>query len=53
MTGPSGEVHITENPAKWIQDNQWPDFYRNIHGLDEIPIYNEFEDIFMKHNEDF
>jgi dynein heavy chain len=39
LAGPSGEVTIPENPTKWIQDNSWPDFYRNIHGMINLHVF--------------
>jgi len=53
LAGPSGEVHIPENPTKWIQENSWPDFYRQIHGVSQLEILKEFEKKFIENDEEF
>ena len=53
LTGPSGEIDIPENPLTWIGENEWPTFYRYLHGLDQIPKYEGFKDFFLSHTEEF
>jgi len=48
LTGPTGECEIPPNPLDWIQDNQWPDFYRQINGIQSLPILADFEKIFLE-----
>ena len=40
LAGPSGDVEIPTNPTKWINKNEWPTFYRQLHYMD-----NNFEEM--------
>jgi dynein heavy chain, axonemal len=39
LAGFQGDVEPPVNPTNWIQDNQWTEFYRQIHGLNMIPAF--------------
>ena len=53
LTGTSGEVAIPQNPLDWIQDNKWPDLYRNVKGIEALPILNNFEKVFLEQADAF
>ena len=40
LAGPSGDVQIPKNPTKWINKNEWPTFYRQLHYMS-----NHFEEM--------
>lgn len=47
LTGPSGDIHIPDNPTTWVDNNQWQDMYRQIHGVNLLPVFNGFLEGFM------
>ena len=53
LAGPSGEIHIRDNPTTWYPENSWPDFYRQIHGLNILPKFEGFEEYFFKNPDEF
>ena len=53
LTGPQGEIEILKNPTTWIAENSWPDIYRNISQLAQIPAFAEFEKYFFANPEAF
>jgi dynein heavy chain len=53
LAGPSGDIKTLMNPTNWISENAWPDFYRNLYGLNLLPNFVGIEDHFMKNQEDF
>ena len=48
LTGPTGDIHIPDNPTKWVADNQWADMYRQIYGMSKLECLHGFEEDFMK-----
>lgn len=47
LTGPSGDIHIPENPTNWVDNNQWQDMYRQIYGLNLLSCFTGFTESFM------
>ena len=48
LAGPSGDVQIPENPTEWINKNEWPTFYRQLHYMSEnFEETKGIEDYFM------
>jgi dynein heavy chain len=48
LAGASGDVHIPDNPTKWVAENQWADMYRQIYGMSQLACLNGFDTDFLK-----
>lgn len=33
LAGPGGDIKVPNNPTTWINENAWPDVYKQINGL--------------------
>ena len=53
LAGPSGDIQIPTNPAKYISENAWPDLYRQLHGMENLSIFEGIRDHFMRKPDDF
>jgi dynein heavy chain len=54
LAGPSGDVEIPTNPTDWINKNEWPTFYRQLHYMDvNFEETKEIENHFMKNPNDW
>lgn len=47
LAGPTGDVKVPANPTKWIDDNSWPDFYRQFYGMDQLQNFMGILEHFM------
>lgn len=36
LTGPVGDIAVKNNPVDWIDQNSWPDIYKQIMGADAL-----------------
>lgn len=49
LAGPSGEVKVPANPTTWINDNAWPDVYKQIYGMSTtLSAFKGLDEYFMK-----
>ena len=48
LAGPTGDIKLAPNPTDWISENTWPDMYRQIYGLSQLPAFKGFEEYFTK-----
>lgn len=48
-----GDIKIKANPTKWIAENTWPDMYRQIYGMSQLPAFKGFEEYWITNTELF
>ena len=48
LAGPTGDIKLAANPTDWISENTWPDMYRQIYGMSQLPAFKGFEEYFVK-----
>lgn len=53
LAGPAGEIKVLPNPTIWISESSWPDIFRQLYGLKELPKLAPVYDEFMKNPDSF
>jgi dynein heavy chain, axonemal len=54
LAGPSGEIKVPTNPTTWINENAWPDVYKQIYGMSTtLSAYKGLDEYFMKKPDEF
>jgi dynein heavy chain, axonemal len=54
LAGPSGDVKVPPNPTTWINENAWPDVYKQIHGMSiTLSAFKGLDEYFMKKPDEF
>lgn len=51
LTGPTGDIKVKPNPVKWIDQNSWPDIYKQIYGANFL--FPGLEDYFYNNLDSF
>lgn len=53
LTGPSGDIHIPDNPTSWISETAWPDVYRQFYGMETLPCLEGIEIHFLQNSDEY
>ena len=54
LTGATGDIKLAINPAIWIDENAWPDIYRQLWAMDNLlPIFKDILGDFLDNSENF
>ena len=54
MAGPSGDIKVPTNPTTWINENAWPDVYKQIYGMSTtLSTFKGLDEYFMKKADEF
>jgi len=53
LAGPTGDIKLEPNPTKWIDDNSWPDIFRQFHGMDRLPAFAGIYEHFISRCDEF
>ncbi|KAL4427402.1 hypothetical protein ABPG74_009674 [Tetrahymena malaccensis] len=53
LAGPSGEVHIPQNPTTWISENSWPDIYRQFYGMSQLSSFRGINDHLLQKSDNW
>ena len=53
LAGYTGDATPPTNPTKWIDDNSWPNIWRQFRGMEDIESFKGIESHLMKKPDDF
>lgn len=53
LAGPSGEIHIPDNPTDWIDNTSWSEIYKNVAGAATLEAFTGMDEFFVKNIEQF
>lgn len=53
LAGPAGDLPVSINPTTWISDSSWPDIFRQLQGMQDIPALKGIFEEFMQHSDNF
>lgn len=53
LAGPTGEIKVLPNPTIWISESSWPDIFRQLYGMKDLPNLSQVYENFMKNPDSF
>jgi len=53
LAGYTGDAKVPVNPTKWIDDNSWPNIWRQFYGMEQLENMKGIEKHFMEKPDDF
>lgn len=53
LAGPTGDIKLESNPTTWIDDNSWPDIFRQLHGMNKLLAFTGIYEHFMGKCDEF
>lgn len=48
-----GEIEVAKNPTNWINENTWPDMYRQFYGMTNLSKFKGIDKHFLNNTESY